>query len=173
MAGIVYMISDLHLGHRNILDFARPQFSNLNEMHEYIIDTWNDTVRGKKRDVVWGLGDVAFSKECLPILNKLNGYKKLVLGNHDKFSVKEYAKYFGKIFGGVFLDGGLLTHIPCHPQNIEFRAKFNVHGHIHDPKQCIRDSRYVNVCMDCVPHMAPVPWEEIKNQQAITRLTGG
>lgn len=158
----VYFISDLHLGHHNILGFCRPQFATVEEMHEYIVDTWNDTVN--KRDCVYVLGDVWFGADHQYILNRLQGNKKLVLGNHDRHSMSEYAQYFSKIFGMTFYKEAVLSHMPCHPNNLEFRAKINIHGHIHDPKDNIQDARYINVCMDCVPFMRPISWEEIYQQ---------
>ena len=48
-----------------------------------MIENWNSVV--KKGDYVYHLGDVFFgSKETFPALwNRLNGSKRLIIGNHD------------------------------------------------------------------------------------------
>ena len=39
----------------------------------------------RPKDIVWHLGDFCFSKRNLEIAARLNGNKKLVMGNHDMF----------------------------------------------------------------------------------------
>lgn len=59
-------------------------------MDEYLIYIWNDTVG--ENDIVYNLGDVSFhkdSKKTEKILKRLNGYHRLILGNHDKQIIKE------------------------------------------------------------------------------------
>ena len=58
----VYVISDLHFGHKNIHKF-RLGFCSEEEHAEYIISRWNDVVT--KRDTVWVLGDACFSIDYL------------------------------------------------------------------------------------------------------------
>lgn len=48
-------ISDLHLGHANVLKFDQRPFLTLDEMHETIINNWNSVV--DKTDDVYILGD--------------------------------------------------------------------------------------------------------------------
>lgn len=47
-------ISDLHIGHKNILNFDNRPFFNLTDMKETIIDNWNSVVG--KNDSVYVLG---------------------------------------------------------------------------------------------------------------------
>ena len=61
-------ISDLHLGHANVLKFDQRPFLTLNEMHETIINNWNSVV--DKTDDVYILGDFAWKNDVgLDILN--------------------------------------------------------------------------------------------------------
>ena len=86
----VFFISDLHLGHKNILSFAGDYRGGdtVEEHDEWIVDQWNSVVG--KRDVVYVLGDVAFTREGLAKCNRLVGNKKLILRNHDNFPLEEY-----------------------------------------------------------------------------------
>lgn len=129
-----FLISDLHLSHKGIVQFLRPDgtkerpWDNIEDMNEAIIKNWNDAVRPK--DTIYNLGDVVINRSALPILARLNGIKILVKGNHDVFRVEEYTPYFKDIRGSATLNGLLLTHIPVHPDSLE-RWGRNVHGHLH------------------------------------------
>lgn len=140
----VYFISDLHLGHKNILNFTKGhRFGTSVDTHDFaLVSQWNSVVTN--RDTVWVLGDVCFDIEKMPLLEEMNGNKKLVLGNHDKFDIGVYLKYFSKVAGLVPYKGYWLSHAPIHPN--ELRGRKNIHGHVH--LSSIEDERYINVCVE-------------------------
>lgn len=140
----VFFISDLHLGHRNILKFVGPLRggTNVDEHDEWLVEQWNRVVH--KRDLVWVLGDVAFEITKMPMLDRMYGTKKLVLGNHDMFDLGVYRKHFSKIYGLVSHRKYWLSHAPMHPA--ELRGRKNIHGHMH--KEKLDDDRYINVCVE-------------------------
>lgn len=148
-----WFISDLHLGHSNILQYepvARP-FATLDEMHEEIIARWNAVVR--KYDKVFVLGDFAFTREALTLADRLRGQKRLILGNHDTYAASEYLKYFRSVHGAVFWKQCVLTHIPVHPSQLEGRSDYNIHGHLHGRRISKQshlevDVRYINVSVE-------------------------
>jgi len=156
----VYFTSDTHFGHLKALDF-RPGFDNIEQHNEFLIAQWNSVVRPS--DMVWHLGDVALgNKSYLQCLLSCNGRKKLIMGNHDKYKFKYYTPWFDEIYGAVrAYHGMILTHIPIHPANLEFRWKANIHGHIHDPTGYDLGANYINVCTD-VRKFAPVSLDQIK-----------
>lgn len=123
-----YVISDLHLGHQAILKY-RTKFATLDEMHDTIINNWNSAVT--PQDKVYILGDVAWNKQSLTLLNSMNGKKVLIKGNHDILPLKEYVKYFEDIRGAMEYKECILTHIPVHETQLK-RFKINIHGHLHD-----------------------------------------
>lgn len=129
----VYVISDTHFGHKNIIGFeaAHRPFATILEHDRELLARWNAVVT--KRDTVWHLGDVFFGKDGHLILAELNGYKKLVLGNHDHYPISVYQAYFGKIHGAAEFDGCLLTHLPIH-ENQMYRYRRNIHGHMHSKR---------------------------------------
>ncbi|MCI0556690.1 MAG: metallophosphoesterase family protein [Anaerolineae bacterium] len=78
----MWFISDTHLNHANILEYCDRPFKTVKQMDEAMIQRWNEKVHPK--DLVVHLGDVGFHYENLfKIIPRLNGYKQLVLGNHD------------------------------------------------------------------------------------------
>jgi calcineurin-like phosphoesterase family protein len=80
-----YVISDLHLGHANIIDHCDRPFENVEEMNEILIDNWN-TVIGDSQDIVVFLGDLghfADEEQLRMWLEKLNGRIIFIEGNHD------------------------------------------------------------------------------------------
>jgi|SRR5579859_3110155 calcineurin-like phosphoesterase family protein len=126
-----WFTSDTHFGHKNILLYepeARP-FKTIEEMHEKIIANWNSVIGPS--DLVYHLGDFCFGKNWLPIAGRLNGRKKLVLGNHDTYATKSYLQFFEKLYGLCFLERCILSHAPVHPNGLGGRWLLNVHGHLH------------------------------------------
>lgn len=77
-----FFISDLHLGHSNIIKYQQRPFASLDEMHEILINNWNAVV--SPDDEVYILGDFAFRATDIMLLGlRLQGKLKLVPGNHD------------------------------------------------------------------------------------------
>lgn len=79
-----YFVSDTHFSHKNILEYCNRPFKNVDHMDEEIIRRWNETV--EPEDTVYHLGDIALGpiEQSLPKIERLNGYKIAVLGNHDR-----------------------------------------------------------------------------------------
>jgi len=126
----VRFIADLHLGHTNMA--LKRGFATVEEHDEYIISQWNKKV--SKRDITWILGDVTMeSSKSYPLLNRLNGMKKVVLGNHDMMKdVPALLQYVQGVSGMVKYKGIWLSHCPVHERELEFRVPRNIHGHIHE-----------------------------------------
>lgn len=126
-----WFTADTHFGHANILGFEPNQrpFNTVEEMNEVLIEKWNSVVREK--DTVYHLGDVAFGKHSLPLIKRLNGKKRLCLGNHDGYVSSEYLLYFEKLYGAKEWKKCILTHVPVHPGTLGTRFLLNVHGHLH------------------------------------------
>jgi len=169
--------SDHHFFHDNILKFCSQQrpFDNVDEMNEVIIDRHNALV--KPKDHMFFFGDVVFGDantnlaERLKIIDRMNGIKHLLGGNHDKLrsAMVEYQKYFTTIETVREFGHGrdICSHYPVHPQQLEERYKFNVHGHMHDvlikKDNGEVDVRYINVCLDN-RNLFPTSWEEINDE---------
>lgn len=158
----VYFIGDLHFDHRNILNFCRGEFANIKDHNECMVDFWNSTVN--KNDTIYLMGDVSFSLDGLKYIKQLKGTIHLVKGNHDTFLIQDYIDAgFKKIDGVVKHKEFILTHVPIHPDCLEFNWKYNIHGHIHKAEKSIKDHRYINVCADMINY-CPISIDQIRNQ---------
>ncbi len=155
-----WFTSDLHLGHKNILNFDKDNsFTSEEERSEVITDNIAGCVR--KRDVLWILGDSVFTEERLHLLDKIRCTKKLVGGNHCAQHFDNWKLYekFDRVYGLQKKFGCWLSHAPIHP--MELRGKFNVHGHTHGvfmerpilddftgQVSLEKDPRYINMCIE-------------------------
>ena len=150
MAKDIWVISDTHFQHYNMIHkFKTRPFDSIQEHDEKLIDNWNSVV--KPGDKVYHLGDVTFGDKdryISNIHNRLNGQKRLIVGNHD--SVKFLAPHFAEVMlWRMFTEWGLLlTHVPVHPSTLgegrfDGKGMTNVHGHIHQnpsppgPYKCV------------------------------------
>lgn len=132
-------ISDLHLGHANVLKFDQRPFLTLDEMHETIINNWNSVV--DKTDDVYILGDFAWKSDVgLDILKQLNGNKFLIRGNHDSLNGYMELHFVWVKDMETIKDEGrhvVLCHYPiAHWRNAD-QGYIHLYGHIHAG----RDSR--------------------------------
>lgn len=127
---IVRFIADLHFGHVNMA--IKRGFSTVEEHDEHIITQWNSVVN--KRDVTYILGDITMEKKSsYPLLDRLNGIKHVVLGNHDRRQdILHLLQHVESVAGMIQYKGIMLTHTPIHPMELEYRFNKNIHGHIHD-----------------------------------------
>lgn len=132
-----WFCSDHHLGHWNILQYAKRPFTSLPEMHDALVTLHNEVV--KPQDHVSFLGDVTLKRggrldrEWLTAeIRRYNGHKRLYLGNHDHFPIKAYLEAgFEKIYATWRSEEGFIcSHFPLHPRSLS-TATANVHGHIH------------------------------------------
>ena len=123
---------------------------------------WNRVVA--PQDKVYHLGDVGMRSSVLQsVLPRLNGKKRLTLGNHDDQDVGFYRKHFQKVMSWRhFTDDGfamVCTHYPLHSSSFLHRYAgrcINVHGHIH--ARTIDDPEYVNICVEQIAY-TPVSYE--------------
>ena len=129
-----------------------------------MVDCWNRTVGSK--DKVYHLGDVCMSSKNLHILDRLNGDKVLIKGNHDIGKIAEYSRYFRDVRGSHALAGLVFTHVPIHPQSLD-RWRGNVHGHLHAGKVmlwndlAVEDLRYLCVCVEQINY-TPISLERVE-----------
>lgn len=124
----VKFIGCLHLGHKSIAQYRG--FHDEYYHDEHLIASWNSVTH--KKDLTYILGDVTMenSKEYYQ-LDRLNGRKVVVLGNHDLWQdVPKLLLYVDGVAGMIDYKGFALTHAPIHVSEIgQYRG--NIHAHIH------------------------------------------
>jgi len=78
----MFIISDTHFCHDNIIEYSNRPFDDISQMNETIIEHWNKIV--SPQDTILHLGDVGmYWHKLREIVARLNGHKLLVRGNHD------------------------------------------------------------------------------------------
>jgi calcineurin-like phosphoesterase family protein len=137
----IYFTSDTHFGHEAMM---RPEFCNRpgvnrDEMDDFIIDAWNETVPDDGH--IYILGDFSFRnrEETEDIIEQLNGYKYLIEGNHDARMARstkdmfEWSKPYHEL--RALWDGGKLRiclgHYAMRHWNQGHYGSWNLHGHSH------------------------------------------
>lgn len=162
----VWIISDTHFNHTNIIKYcARPYYS-VDEMNHDLIARWNSVV--KQDDIVYHLGDFGMGgKEPIARWRRaLNGKIKLIKGNHDDHSNQWYRDCgFDEVYDRPILvqDFYILSHAPleCINDNSTF---VNIYGHVHnDVRWEPYTKRSFNACVD-VNNFTPVLFDDIRKK---------
>ena len=181
-----WFTSDLHFGHRNMVNWRNNRgcnFADADEMNEFIIERYNSVV--KPEDTVYLLGDLVMGTiaDNLPLLERLNGTKFSTIGNHDRpFDCKphRYQEWIDKYQeqGVKFVSDFMwcdsfgsfsVSHFPFsgdHTDKVRFldrrpvdKGQWLVHGHVHEAWQV--NGRQINVGVD-VWDFEPVSLEQIQ-----------
>ena len=167
---MVFFIADTHFGHKNIIEMCDRPFESVEDMDDFIIESWNAKVLGN--DTVYILGDMFYRHgDPESVLKRLKGKKRLITGNHDDSWMKKVdcSKYFLSISRLAEASDGehglVLCHYPLmtwnHPQR-----NYMIHGHIHNRTDMtfwhlIKDNpRLLNAGVD-INGFWPVTFEEM------------
>jgi calcineurin-like phosphoesterase family protein len=162
-----YIISDCHLGHRNIANFrkikhpATGEYLTSEEQHDRM---YEELCKIPKRATIFFLGDVAFDLEALAKIKALPCKNKiLVAGNHDcrgGVSMSHLVDTYEKVYSLHKYKHHWLSHAPVHPQQL--RGRRNAHGHVHYNivlgADGLPDDRYISVCAEYTGYQ-PITWE--------------
>ena len=135
---MIYYISDLHFGHRNVIGMDGRPFETIEEMDETLIRLWNERVTDE--DDVYILGDFAYrnGNAASWYLRQLRGRKHLVIGNHDRVTTRDQqamAYFVSAEKLDWVMDNGRSVSL-CHFPVAEWYGKryggYHVHGHLHN-----------------------------------------
>lgn len=147
----IWISSDHHFAHHNIIRYTNRPFSSVDEMNEILIQYWNECV--KETDSVYYLGDLALTKnreKVMSFRNRMNGrWKLFIAGNHDDGSFLEDPFLAEEVFIGsknrhcrqsnavMFApDKFYLSHYPVENWLERRGSYWNLHGHTHSPNSC-------------------------------------
>jgi len=154
-------ISDTHFGHTNIIRYCDRPFATIEEMDSALMRNWNDTV--SKNDRVFHFGDFCFKyndEKIKWLLSQLNGYKILIMGNHDRrVSPKKWMELgFDEVYPYPIIYQGfyMFSHEPMVLNRHMPYA--NLYGHLHEKK--MEGEGYYNMCVENNGYR-PVPLEDV------------
>lgn len=129
----IWFWSDTHFNHNNIIKYSNRPFIDLEEMNNQMINYHNELVQ--PNDIVIWCGDIGFGKETEinNIINQCNGYKILVVGNHDMTrSGNLYKLKFDEIHPCLVLqENDISLWITHYPLDSVPKNTINIHGHTH------------------------------------------
>lgn len=183
-----YFISDLHLGHKNVLKFDNRPFQTIQEHDSTIARNWCDKVSNE--DTVYLLGDISWitPNKTKEILQNIPGKKVWILGNHDHKlkNNQELRKEFEEItdYKEIKLPDGkylILCHYPILCFKNHMRGSYHFYGHVHNSwewemmeemKKEMEDKNILcnmyNVgCMMEYMNYTPRTFEEIGGEQSV------
>lgn len=141
---MIYFTADLHFGHKNIIDYCKRPFKDVEEMDRVLIENINKTVQ--EDDILYIVGDVSFYSvnKTIGLLKQIKCKNlRLVQGNHDSNKLmKRFIKEFDRGFfkdNPAFLHNEVLRYIISHipiDETDNRRALiespiYNLHGHLH------------------------------------------
>lgn len=156
----IFVVSDTHLNHKNIIAYCNRPYKTVDEMNSALIHNWNSVVQPD--DIVYFLGDFCLGpkENFRRITAALNGHKHFIFGNHDRISKSavlacgwESAQY------QVNLEyNGQKLQLQHHPNADVPKDTILIYGHVHDkPAEniphksfcaCVERTNYFPVTLD-------------------------
>lgn len=173
---MIYVTSDLHFQHKNILTYeaaSRP-FASTTEMDETLIGNWNSVVT--KEDTVYVLGDLSMGQieTAIPLIQRLNGKIILIRGNHDTVKrMEEYKKIGIEIHDIFYLPYKgrffVMCHFPIASQEFINMVRNDnsevvvLYGHVHHnaPKGYVNGTFHIGVDTN---NLTPLSIQQIWDQ---------
>lgn len=174
-----FFTADLHMGHDRIIKYANRPFQNVQDMDEAIIRNWNAAIT--PYDTTYIVGDFSFHKDqdkTISILNRLNGAKHLVLGNHDKGLNSNVLSRFASVHDyyelhmppdDMYLRGQMIVmfHYALKVWNRSHRGSYHLYGHSHHTLPDDSNSLSIDVGIDGNSYnYTPISYTQIKKIMA-------
>jgi calcineurin-like phosphoesterase family protein len=162
---MIYFISDPHFFHSNIIKYCKRPFNSASHMNEALIANWNKRVQPD--DHIYCLGDFGFGDrdELQGVIDRLQGRKHLILGNHDKDVRKTQGWEWIREYHELTIDGDffILFHYAPRVWNKSHHGSIALFGHSHGTMP--GNSQSLDVGVDCWDY-APVSVSQIKGRLA-------
>jgi len=154
-----FFTADFHFDHKNIMRYCNRPFGSVEEMNEKLIENVNEKVRQIDHLVI--AGDVTLNHKSETVykkwLNRLNGDKIIVKGNHDYWIPKSSAKHIYHVtIENQFI---AVSHYPMRSWNRSFHGSWNLHGHTHSKMLPLKNQYDIGVDNN---NYYPISFDEIK-----------
>lgn len=185
----IFVTSDEHFEHANVINFCKRPFANVDEMREKMIHRHNSRV--KAGDLVYHLGDM-FWKTCsevqaLDIMDRLNGNHYYVKGNHEELMEKSpklrsrfvWVKDIARLHSTTETPRIVLFHYAMLVWEGSHRGDWQLYGHSHgelssavpDMNTAARLNSF-DVGVDCWDYY-PVSMHEVKREIERKQVSAG
>jgi calcineurin-like phosphoesterase family protein len=181
----IYICSDLHFGHGNIIKYCNRPFSSKEDMDEKLVELFNEKVSDE--DHVYHLGDFMFSRPkmniFLELFERLPGKWHFILGNHDRHTlekwkpqllthprIEEIEHYKCLKYDGMFY---ILFHYEIKHWDGEHHGSHHFFGHSHSSSDRLYDSNSKDVGIDATNYQLLTIEEhvvELKLKKNLTNL---
>jgi calcineurin-like phosphoesterase family protein len=150
--------SDFHLHHKMLWKKYRSQFSSIQEMDEYIINTIKEKL--KPGDIFYFLGDLCWTlqsgRDFFNVFPR-NVHFHFIEGNHDHKFIKKFKKEFPRIhiwtIKNIKVENQAITccHYPMLSWNKSHYGAWQIFGHHHsDGVNFYLRGKQMNVCLDVI-----------------------
>lgn len=160
----VWLISDTHFDHTNIIRYCNRPFKTTGEMNNIILRNWHKAIR--PGDIVYFLGDMAFgrgSRWPQWWVTQLSGKIIWVKGSHDRgIRTTSILPNVEKVVPAEQISCNGVEFMLVHDM---FNARVNgwhgwlVHGHCHNTRPFI-DGKKINVSVEAIGYK-PISLYEI------------
>lgn len=159
-----FVTSDTHYFHKNIIKYCDRPFRSEAEMRHTLIERYNSVV--PKDGTCFFIGDLAMVgtsqfEKITALLNKLNGTKHLILGNHDECKPMRYVNCgFTSVHTSLVvrvemklgdLEEEVRKFVLCHDPAVWDcvpRDHILLCGHVHNLFKILPDKETINVGVD-------------------------
>lgn len=177
----IYFISDLHLFHKNVINFDNRPFKSVQDMNDSLVKNWNDKITDDA--IIFYMGDLSFQSfnKTKEVISELKGKKYFIIGNHDNYSDIKKMDKFIDIYDYVDLyvkdetpidNLGTqqllcLSHYAILQWNRKHHNSFHLHGHSHQQlsKNPDYDWYYKGLVLDVSCNginYTPISYNEVK-----------
>ena len=162
----IFFTSDNHWSHKNILEFCKRPFEDVEEMNRKMVENWNNKV--PKDGIVYHLGDFCWGGYQLwkSIREQLNGDIILIKGNH---CLKNLTPTAHELFKHVTFQMRIeiegrriwLNHFPFLCYSGTYRdfngLEWSLNGHVHLSN--IKERNTGRDCERCFNYMFPTQYD--------------
>lgn len=132
--------SDVHFHHKNIVKFTNRGKDTTQDNHdEWLIELWNSQVNNQ--DKIYMLGDFSFSHkydEVADVVDRLNGQKLFLVGNHDSHETflqlkkdKLISNFYDTKHIKIKGNAVHMYHFAIESWNKQGHGGWHLHGHCH------------------------------------------
>ena len=152
-----FFTADLHFDHTNIMKHCERPWTKVEDMNQNLIENYNSVVKNSDNVVIAGDITLHTNRKIVEekFLNRLNGNKIYLKGNHD-YWLKEKRYLYHRNINGQFI---AVSHYPMRSWKNSTHGSWNLHGHSHGKLVPFENQYDVGVDNN---NYFPISFEQIK-----------